>query len=578
MLKSFKKWNRARIQRRRIQRKAPEYQEWIRLNEFSAPKLKYGPRISIIMPVYRPDMPFFKAAVNSVLNQTYRNWELCITDDASNDADLSEQLHELTQDHRIKLHVRSVNGHISNASNDALAMSSGTWVCFLDQDDLLAPDALSWLVQAISTSPDIDLIYSDRDKVTEGDQRFDPYFKPALSMDLLLAQNYLCHFVALRKIIVDRIGGFRPGYEGAQDHDLFLRVIEHVGSTRVKHIPKILYSWRAHSGSTALSLGSKSYALSAGVRAVQDHMDRTCPGAMVHMDQNFGVIRVKYPLPEHLPLISIVIPTRDRVDLLKKCIDSLHAITSYRNFEIIIVDNGSIDPKTVGYLLRLEHDKQAMVLRSPGEFNFSRLNNLALPHVRGDFILLLNNDIEIIEPEWLTEMVRVACRPDVGCVGAKLLYPDGRIQHGGLVTGIGGVAGHVLRGMARNDGHYFNWLNVTHDVSAVTAACLLVATHLYRELGGLNELQLAVAFNDVDFCLRVRELGRRNIYVASAVLTHHESVSRGLDSAAESVRRWRSEAEYMKKRWHHTLNCDPFYNPNLSLQSDRFALAESTRA
>jgi GT2 family glycosyltransferase len=219
-----------------------------------------------------------------------------------------------------------------------------------------------------------------------------------------------------------------------------------------------------------------------------------------------------------------------------------------------------------------------MVLRSPGEFNFSRLNNLALPHVRGDFILLLNNDIEIIEPEWLTEMVRVACRPDVGCVGAKLLYPDGRIQHGGLVTGIGGVAGHVLRGMARNDGHYFNWLNVTHDVSAVTAACLLVATHLYRELGGLNELQLAVAFNDVDFCLRVRELGRRNIYVASAVLTHHESVSRGLDSAAESVRRWRSEAEYMKKRWHHTLNCDPFYNPNLSLQSDRFALAESTRA
>ncbi len=574
MFKALRAWNRRRVQQRRVNKLAPDYAAWIRQNEQQRPPTGAALKISIVMPVFRPDLAHLRAAVQSILAQSHANWELCIADDASGDAALTALLTEMAQaEPRIKVHVRTENGHIAAASNDALRMATGEWVILCDQDDLLAVDALAWVAAFVAKDPQVAFWYSDRDKVTDEGQRYEPFFKPGFGQEMLLAQNYLCHLVAMRLDVLLEIGGFRPGFDGAQDHDLFLRYIAKVGGERVGHIPRVLYHWRAHSGSTALSLGNKSYASEAGVKAVADHVAQAVPGARACWDEKSSTIRVSYPLPDAAPLVSIVIPTRDRLDLLKVCVESVLSKTRYRPLELIIVDNGSAEAATLDYLQQLVRAGTARVLRDDGPFNYSRLNNRAAREASGEFLLLLNNDVEVMDADWLSEMVSLAVRPHVGCVGAKLLYPDGRIQHGGLVTGVRGVATHVLRGRARDDRAYFNWLNITHEVAAVTGACLLVPKALFLKLGGLDEEHLAVAFNDVDLCLKVRELGYAVIYAAHAVLIHHESVSRGLDSEEESVARWRKEVHHMKKRWAGVLECDPYYNPNLSRHGDGFEFA-----
>lgn len=578
MLKALKAWNRRRVLQRRINKAAPDYARWIDHNERRHPPAEPGIKISIVMPVFRPDMAQFRAAVLSVRSQSYGNWELCIADDASVDPELSaELLRMVATDKRIKLHVRAQNGHISLASNDALGMVTGEWVCLLDQDDLLSTDALAWVAWHVKRDPEMAFWYSDRDKITEDGQRFEPFFKPDFDLEMCLGQNYICHLAAMRTTVLKEIGGFRAGYEGAQDHDLFLRYISRVGVARVGHIPHVLYHWRSHPGSTAQALGNKDYAANAGVRAVESYLAHVSPGAHASLDARTATVRVRYPLPEHPPLVSIIIPTKDRLDLLKPCIDSIWGKTTYRSFEIIVIDNGTTDPATLAYLHKIGREGTARVFVDAGPFNYSRLNNRAATHACGDLLLLMNNDVEVVEPDWLAEMVSLAVRPRVGCVGAKLLYPNGRIQHGGLVLGIGGVAAHVLRGKDAYDSAYFNWLNLTHEVSAVTGACLLVSKSIYMEVDGLNEDRLAVAFNDVDFCLKVRARGYTNLYAAHAVLVHHESVSRGVDSSEKSVERWRKESHYMQATWGKELERDPYYNANLSLKSDEFAFDKRSR-
>lgn len=575
MLEMLKAWNRKRVLRRRIERWAPDYSTWIAKHETSPPSSGADVLISIIMPVYRPNLAFFRAAVRSVIEQSNKNWELCIADDASCDSELSTELTRMMSvDARIKVVVRDKNGHIAAASNDALKLACGDWVCLMDQDDVLAPNAIAWLLYYIDKQPDTQFFYSDRDKITEQGERYEPYFKPGFGKEMFLAQNYLCHLTAMRSKIVAQLGGFRQGYDGAQDHDLFLRYLKSIAWQGIFHIPKILYHWRSHSGSTAQSLSNKNYAMSAGVAAVSDHFSQVeCPPVVSWCAKSSSVL-LEYPLPHPLPLVSIIIPTRDRLDLLSCCIESLRKNTNYANYELIVVDNGSVEPEALNYLNELMRSEDVVVIRDDGDFNFSRLNNIAARRAKGEFLLLLNNDIEVTSAEWLSIMVALANQEGVGCVGAKLLYPNGKIQHGGLVLGVGGVAAHVLRGRDCNDPVYFNWLNITHEVSAVTGACLLVSRDTYFTVGGLDEENLAVAFNDVDFCLKVMSSGYRNIYAARAVLTHHESVSRGLDSSKQSVARWRVESDFMKKKWRKFIDNDPFYNSNLSLRSDGFEFGD----
>ena len=560
-----------------------DYSEWVRrydtLTGQDREKIKSrishlykGPLISVVMPVYNPPLTMLEDAIRSVQGQLYPNWELCIADDASMDENVRKLLqHYANIDSRIKVVFRQKNGHISAASNSALELVNGDYFALLDQDDLLPEHTLFWVAEAIIDNPDAGLIYSDEDKIDQSGQRYEPYFKPDWNPDLFLSHNMISHLGIYRSDLVRKLGGFREGYEGSQDYDLALRCTEQLAPRQIVHIPRVLYHWRSHPGSTALAGSEKNYALLAGELALNDHFARTQVFAKAEL-QDFGNYRVRYTIPTP-PLVSLIIPTHNGLDLIKQCVESILAKTTYKNYEILIVDNNSDDPDTLAYLSSLADNKRIQILADKRPFNFSALNNAAVAQAHGEYIGLINNDIEVISPEWLEEMISLAIQRGVGAVGARLWFPNDTLQHGGVITGLGGVASHSHKHLNRGASGFFNRARLIQSFSAVTAACLVIKKSIYQEVGGLEETYLKVAFNDVDFCLRVREAGYRNVWTPYAELYHHESASRGIEDTLEKQLRFNDETLYMYKRWGSSLMNDPAYNPNLTLDREDFSYA-----
>jgi GT2 family glycosyltransferase len=534
--------------------------------------LQRQPLLSIVMPTYRPNLGWIAEAIDSVREQTWPHWQLCIADDASCQPELRALLEDYARlDARIELVFRDRNGHIAEASNSALSLARGDWVLLLDHDDLLPPHALYCVAKAINEQPQARLIYSDEDKIDEQGRRFNPYFKSDWNRDLFYSHNMFSHLGCYELELLRDVGGFRVGTEGSQDYDLALRCIEIAGEAAIHHIPRVLYHWRVHAESTAKSADAKPYAMVMGERVINEHFARTGVSGRVEL-QGAGY-RPFYEIPEPAPLASILIPTRNGLKLLRNCIDSIETLTRYSSYEIIVIDNGSDEPATLEYLRELETREAVRVIRDDRPFNYSALNNLAASVARGQVLVLLNNDVQIISHDWLGELVAQAIRPIAGAVGARLWYGNNTLQHAGLLLGVGGVANPAHHRFSRLQPDYFGRSMLTQSFSAVTAACLAVRRELYLKMGGLDEINLAVAFNDVDFCLRLREAGYSNIYAPYAELYHHESVSRGPDNSPEKVLRLQREEAWMWERWGDILRNDPAYNPNLSLEFSDFSYA-----
>jgi GT2 family glycosyltransferase len=564
------------------------YDSWVRMYDTITPDavqamrerasaLRDAPLVSVLLPVYQTPERWLRRCIESVLAQAYPRWELCIADDASPSQRVRDILREYARlDPRIRVEFRASNGHISEASNTALAMARGTLVALLDHDDELRPHSLLEMVEAFARHPETRLAYSDEDKVDERGRRFDPYFKPDWNPDLLLAQNYLCHLTVIDTALAREAGGFRDGFEGSQDHDLFLRCCERLDDAQVRHVPKVLYHWRAVPGSTALRRDAKDYAAAAGARAVNEHLERI--GASASVEQlPHGHYRVRWPLPVPAPRVSIVIPTRDKASLLRTCVESLLGANRYPSLEVLVVDNQSSEPDALELLEQLAADERVRVLRYDAPFNFSRMNNMAVAEATGDVVVLVNNDIEVLSGDSINEVVSHAIRPGIGAVGAMLRYPDGSIQHAGVVLGVGGIANHPFQHQPRGYPGHGARAMVAHNFSAVTAAFLAIRRDTYLEAGGLDE-RLAVAFNDVDFCLRVRALGYRNLWTPFVDIIHHESASRGREDTPEKQARFQQEVEFMRERWAGILHADPNYNPNLTLETVNFELAFPPRS
>jgi glycosyltransferase involved in cell wall biosynthesis len=541
------------------------------------------PLMSVVMPVYNPEPAFLQEAIESVQSQIWPNWELCIADDASTDHRIPALLAQAASvDPRIRWIRRAANGHISAASNTALGLARGEWIVLMDHDDRLAPEALYEIVAAAAANPIAQVIYSDEDKIDERGRRSNPYFKPDLDPELLLAQNMVSHLGAYRRDLLDEIGGFRLGLEGSQDHDLVLRCLAEVGADAFVHIPAVLYHWRQTSAPSTFSQASLDRCAAASRRAVADYLaGRVIAADVVPAPLSPIFNRVIYHLPSPAPLVSVIIPTRDRAELLGPCIQGVLDCTDYPATEVLIVDDDSIEPATHALFESLAADPRVRILHRPGPFNYSALNNDAVQEARGEILVLLNNDTLVIEPGWLRELVSHAARPGIGAVGAKLLYKDRTIQHGGVVLGMGigteTVAGHYGHGAAENAPGPLGWLALTRSVSAVTAACLAVKRADYIAVGGMNETNLKVAFNDVDFCLRLRAAGLRNVVTPHARMLHFESKSRGYENSLEKQARFMSEVRFMRTKWGAALDFDPFWNPNLSLADSGHMVAPEPR-
>ncbi|WP_110687116.1 glycosyltransferase family 2 protein [Salinicola aestuarinus] len=557
------------------------YNEWLRAQTpLSAvaiarrmERFTQKPLISIVVPVHDPDPVHLRECLQSVIDQQYPHWQLCIADDASRDPDVWNILSAVAaSDSRIELVQRESNGHICAASNTALSLARGEFVALLDHDDCLHAEALFRVVEALQSNPAAEVLYSDEDKIDDRGERFEPHFKPAWNPDLLLSQNYISHLGVYRRERLLSLGGFRPGFEGSQDHDLALRFVNGLESRAIVRVPHVLYHWRASTGSTATAAASKNYTHQAGLSAVREHLERTNLTASVEAGRYPNTYRVRWPLPSPAPRVSLLVPTRDRVEVLRPCLEALLERTDYPNFELLVLDNGSRCAETLAFLETVASDPRVRVLGWPAPFNYSAINNFGAREATGDILALINNDIEPLNPDWLTEMVSQACRPGIGCVGAKLYYPNGTVQHAGVVLGIGGVAGHAHKYFSRHEPGYFSRLHLVQNYSAVTAACLVVQRRIFEAVGGLDEANLAVAFNDVDFCLRVGEAGYRHVWTPYAELWHHESVSRGADDTSKKRLRAAGEANYMRTRWRHRLFDDPAYHPNLTLTYEDFSL------
>lgn len=586
--------------------------------------LKKRPLISVLMPTYNTPEKWLVRAIESVRRQLYDNWELCIADDASKEPQVRKILERYQQkDPRIKVVLRETNGHISASSNSALALAHGEFLALLDHDDEIRPHALACVALELDAHPDADLVYSDEDKIDENGHRYDHYFKPDWNPDLFNVQNYVSHLGVYRTLLVREVGGFRVGYEGSQDWDLAMRVVERSAPDRIRHIPKVLYHWRSVPGSTAMLMSAKNYAVTAAQKVITEHFART--GIEATLSPTKGSYwRVHYPIPTPAPRVTLIIPTRNRLNVLRPCIESLVEKTTYPNFEILIIDNDSDEPETLRWLEEVAGGNSALgdsafdsetfqltpetvpltgnavlpavtrptppppppppataaarrapvrVVRFPGEFNFSAINNFGVAQTDAPIVGLLNNDLEVIDADWLEEMVSHALRPEIGCVGAKLYYPNDRIQHAGVILGIGGVAAHAWQTHPRGTAGQAHRAILQQTLSAVTAACLVIRRDVYLEVGGLEDDKLKVAFNDVDFCLKVRAAGYRNFWTPYAQLYHHESASRGAEDTLAKRDRFRSEVEYMTTQWGDALQNDPAYNPNLTLTINDFSLA-----
>ena len=567
----------------RFQADDVDYEQWYEnhkalpeeLEKQKNEKWKRKPLISIVVPVYNTPQVFLRQMIESVQNQSYSEWELCIGNASPENKEMKKILEEYKNDARIKEVEIPENKGISQNTNRAMEIASGELIGLLDHDDLLAPNALYEIAKAVNEHLDAEVIYTDEDKVTTDlKEHFQPHLKPDFNLDLLRSNNYICHFFVASRDLIKRVGGFRPEFNGAQDYDLILRCTEQ--AKQIVHIPKILYHWRVHKASTADNPASKMYAFDAGKRAIEEHLVRCRTKGTVQHTKDLGFYRVKYEICGE-PLVSIIIPNKDQSEALKKCLDSIREKTSYRNYEIIIVENNSEEPETFAFYKKIAGEK-IKVVTWEGEFNYSAINNFGVRHARGDYLLLLNNDVEIINGDWLTEMLSHCQRKEVGIVGAKLYYPDNTIPHAGIIIGIGGVAGSVFVGLPRAFSGYLHKASIQLDLSAVTAACMLVKRSVFEQVGGLEE-KLKVAFNDVDFCLRVREKGYLVVYDPYAELYHYESKTRGAEDTKEKIRRFQTEIEYMRSHWIGLLKKgDPYYNCNLSLTKWDYSLKNNQRS
>lgn len=521
------------------------------------------PKISVVMPVHNPPVPYLQAAIASVRNQVYDDWELCIADDKSTDPQVGQVLRQWAErDRRIKLIFRPENGHISRATNTAAELASGDFLLFLDHDDELTADALGEIALYVADHPDTDFVYSDSDKIDVDGRFYDVEFKPDFSPELLLSYMYFTHVCAVRRDLYHKIGGTRPGFEGSQDHDLALRATEQ--ARHVGHVPMVLYHWRAAAGSTATNGAAKPESFIAGRNAVQEAMFRRGMQATVCQPdwaQAGGLGIYSADFPDEGPSVTILIPTKNGLATLKKCLSSLEK-TTYRNYQVLIIDNDSDDPATQQFLTQTSH--RVLRVSTDGRFNFAALNNRAAEAVDSDLILLLNNDTEVIDGKWLSRMVGYSRATGVGAVGARLLYPDGRVQHAGIIHGIHqGLAGHAFKLAPRWDNGYLSHARLCRNYSAVTAACLLTPRKLFLEQGGLDERQFSVAYNDVDYCYKLVDRGYRCVYVAGAELLHHEGLSRGFGDCPEETAAFRQK--YGRRR-------DPYYSPHLSTDDERFRI------
>ena len=537
-------------------------------------KFDYQPKISIVIPLYKTPEKYLHQLVESIKAQTYPNWELCLSDGSGADSPLRKTLEALEKsDERIKVIRNEKPLRIAENTNAGMEAATGDYIAFADHDDELTPHALFQCVKAVNENRDIRLLYSDEDKMSmDGHKFFQPHFKPDYNPDLLCTVNYICHLFVVRRDVVDQVGLFRPEFDGAQDYDFIFRCVEAVKPEEIYHIPKILYHWRCHEDSTAENPESKTYAFEAGKRAIEEHYRRTGIHAEVFQGEFLGLYRTRF-IRDHDPLISIIIPNKDHTDDLKRCMDSIDKHSTYQNYEYIIVENNSTEEKTFQFYKKLEAEHpKARVVYWDREFNYSAINNYGASFAKGEYLLLLNNDTEIINEDCLEELLGYCMRSDVGAVGARMYYEDDTIQHAGVVIGFGGIAGHCFVLQPRGTTGYCHRIICAQDYSAVTAACMMVKKSAFDQVGGLTE-ELAVAFNDIDFCMKLRAAGYLIVYNPYAELYHYESKSRGLEDTPEKVARFNKEIATFEKRWPDIMrDGDPYYNPNLTLKSQDFSL------
>lgn len=531
---------------------------------------QYRPKISIIVPVYNTNVKWLRLCIESVRNQVYDNWELCMVDGGSTKSHVRKVLEGYAkQDIKIKLKCLEENKGIAGNSNEALALATGEFVGFLDHDDELDSYALYEVVKRLNENRDIDFIYSDEDKISTRGNRMDPHFKPDWSPDSLYSCNYIAHFSVIRKSTVDGLGGFREGYDGSQDYDLFLRLVER--TQRSAHISRVLYHWRMIRHSAASSSNAKPYAHIAAERAIKDSLDRRKVEGEVLEGPSPGFYRVKYKILGN-PKVSIIILIKDEGKYLQKCIQSILNKTQYANYEIIIVDRQSREPQTFRYYEEIRSNRKVSVAKYDEPFNYSKINNYAASLIDSEYIIFLNNDTEVISPEWLTAMLEHVQREEVGIAGGLLYYPNKTIRHAGVIIGISGVAGYSYRHFSRTNLGYFNRARIIQNLSAVSGDCLMTKKSIFQKVGGFDE-DFTVAFGDIDLCLKVREKGSLIVYTPYAELYHHESPRGGHESRPEKQARFENEREYFQKKWKDVLaKGDPYYNPNLTVDREDFSI------
>ncbi|MCI5648106.1 MAG: glycosyltransferase family 2 protein [Fusicatenibacter sp.] len=534
-------------------------------------KFRSRPLISVVVPAYHTPEVFLRDMIESLIHQSYDNWELCIGNASPDDETMKQILEEYcSRDGRIRVIEIKENKGIAENTNEALKAARGDYIGFMDHDDLLSEDALFEIAIRVEKEPDTDVFYTDEDKVTtDCSEHFQPHFKPEFNPDLLRSNNYICHFFVVRRTLMERVGYLNPEFNGAQDYDFIFRCTEQAG--KITHIPRILYHWRVHSSSTADNPESKRYAYEAGKRAIMGNLERTGEKGVVTLRSDYGFYDVAYPV-DGKPLVSILIPNKDQAKTLEACIRSICQKATYSSYEIIVIENNSTEPETFELYQRLE-EKNIRVIRYPEQgFNYSAINNFGVREARGEYLLFLNNDIEVITPDFIEKMVGNCQRKDVGAVGVKLYYPDHTIQHAGIVIGIGGIAGHAFLGMQGARSGYLHKASLQMNVSAVTAACMMMKREVFDAVGGFEE-KLSVAFNDVDLCLRVGRAGWRIVYNPHVEMYHYESKSRGAEDDENKIRRFQSEIEFMRIRWITLLKAgDPCYNPNLTLSQWNYGL------
>ncbi len=560
-----------------------DYGEWYELTRPSDEELEqqrktvfnFEPKLSIAIPAYRTPERYLREMLDSILAQTYTNWEVCIADGSPRGESLERVLRKYAEkDSRIRYQILGENKGISGNTNMAMEMARGDFLVLADHDDTLTPDALYEVVKAVNEHPGCQVIYSDEDKLDmDGKALFDPHFKPDFNPDLLTSVNYICHLFVVRMDLLEQVGRFRQEFDGAQDYDFIFRCTEKAES--VYHIPKVLYHWRCHQNSTASNPESKRYAFEAGARAIMAHYERMgIEAESVEKGVDYGIYHTRFKIQGE-PLVSVVIPNKDHHEDLDLCIRSLIEKASYKNLEFVVVENNSTKPDTFAYYEKIQKEfDNVRVVKWEREFNYSAINNFGAGFAKGEYLLLLNNDTEIIEPDCIQEMLGFCQREDVGIVGARLLYGDDTIQHAGVVIGFGGIAGHTFIGLHKAENSYFHRAVCAQDYSAVTAACLMTKKSVFDAVGGLSE-ELAVAFNDIDYCMKVRQLGKLVVYAPYATLYHYESKSRGLEDTPEKIERFNREVAVFIRKWPEIIrNGDPYYNPNLTLRKSNFALRD----